>query len=142
MNKKKDVEYRAFSPSDELVDEFLRTAFTVCQKPSRFKNIYSLEDRINMKKSISRQIEEVMRIFYDFCIIEKKKKIPIIRNGALSDRVKQEIITRFCIGAGSDKLCELLKNEMMAFFSKERKRSLDNCKIYAKRADIVLEISA
>lgn len=138
MKKRKPMPRRTFVPSEELVEKFLRATFTRSRVVPKVEN-YSFEDRVTMKRMISFHIEEIIRKFFnDFCIQESKESWPIAEQGKLSEKVKQEIIVRFDIGIKSTDLFRMLYHELHKFFSKERSRALDACKVRAIGAGIVL----
>lgn len=138
MKKRKPVSRRTFIPSEELVEKFLKVTFTRSRVVSKMEN-HSFEDRVTMKRMISFHIEEIIRKFFnDFCVRDSRESWPIAEQGKLSEKVKQEIIVRFDIGIKSTDLFRMLYDELHKFFSKERSRALDACKVRAMGSDIVL----
>lgn len=138
MKKRTPVSRRTFAPSEELVEKFLRVTFTRSVVSKGVEN-YSFEDRVTMRRMISFHIEEIIRKFFnDFCVRDSRESWPIAEQGKLSEKVKREIIARFDIGIKSADLFRMLYHELYKFFSKERSRALDACKVRAMGADIVL----
>lgn len=139
MKKRKPVSRRTFAPSEELVEKFLRATFTKSKVASKSVESYSFEDRVTMRRMISFHIEEIIRKFFnDFCVRDSRESWPIAEQGKLSEKVKQEIIVRFDIGIKSTDLFRMLYDELYKFFSRERSRALDTCKVRAMGAGIVL----